>query len=311
MKKFLIAPVTAAVMISAMTAPAVYDCSVSYVTTAEAAVKLTAPTGLTYDVISEGKIRLSWNKVSGAEGYVVYRFNSSTGEWVRLKSTFNNYLNISGIKSGYSYYYKVAALDEQKGSYYRGSFTKYIKVRCSFGNASAFVSGGLSTDEQQRLLSDYYKTNLAASGKNPMNAEKTQAFIANAQVNGGQIMLVDCYFKNESKLTYGYCIANGKVSQVGYMPIADSTQKNNSNAYFVKEDSTGDYYIWVENNYGNTYECTINKAMSSGLVARYKLSSLYDAIFYLNDEQIDYGSYSKIADTMQRCSGDDEIVYLK
>ncbi|MDD7429948.1 MAG: fibronectin type III domain-containing protein [Oscillospiraceae bacterium] len=311
MKKLLIAPITAAVMISAMAAPIVYDCDVSYAAEAEAAVKLSAPTGLTYDVISDGKVRLSWNKVSGADGYVVYRFKASTGEWVRLKSTYNNYLNISGIKSGSSYYYKVAALDKRSGSYYRGKFTDYIKVKCNFNTVPVSESGSLSADEQQRFLSDYYKTNLAVSGNNPMNAEKTQAFIANAQVNGGQVMLVDFYFKNGIKLTYGYCISYGRVAQIGNEPIADSTQRNNSSAFFVKEDFTNSYYIWVENNYGNTYECTINKAMSGGLVTRYKLSSLADAIFYINDEQIDYGSYSKIADTMKKCTGEDEIVYLK
>lgn len=311
MKKLLIAPITAAVMISAMAAPIVYDCNVSYASEAEAAAKLSAPTGLSYEVISEGKVRLSWNTVSGADGYVVYRFNASSGEWVRLKSTVRNYLTITGIKSGSSYYYKVAALDKRNGLYYRGKFTDYIKVKCNFNTAPVSESGSMSVDDQQKMLAEYYKTALAVSGNDPMNAEKTQAFIANAQVNGGQVMLVDFYFKNGSKLTYGYCISNGRVAQIGTGPIADSTQKNNSSAFFVKEDSTNSYYIWVENNYGNTYECTINKAMSGGLVTRYKLSSLADAIFYINDEQIDYGSYIKIADTMKKCTGDDEIVYLK
>lgn len=311
MKKLFAVPLTAAVMLSAVTVPVVYDCTVSYVMEAEAAVKLSAPKGFSYDVVSDGKIRLSWNKVSGAEAYVVYRFNASTGEWVKLKSTFNNYLNITGIKSGSSYYYKVAALDKRNGKYYRGTFTDYLKVKCSFNSAPVSGSGDLSASDQQKFLSDYYKTNLAVSGKNPMNVEKTQAFIANAQVNGGQVMLVDFYFEGGGKLTYGYCISYGKVTQIGYGPIADSTQKNNTNAFFVKEDSSNSYYIWVENNYGNTYECTINKAMTSGLVAKYKLNSLYNAIFYINDEQIDYGSYSNIVDTMKRCTGDDEIVYLK
>ncbi|MGN0695186.1 MAG: hypothetical protein ACI4J5_00300 [Oscillospiraceae bacterium] len=311
MKKLFAVPLTAAVMLSAMTVPVVYDCGVSYVSEVQAAVKLSAPTGFSYEVVSDGKIRLSWNKVSGAEAYVVYRYSASSGEWVKLKSTFNNYLNISGIKSGGSYYYKVAALDKQDGKYYRGTFTDYIKVKCSFGADSSSGTAGTTVSEQQSFLSEYYKTDLAVSGKNPMNAEKTQAFIANAQVGGGQVMLVDFYFKNGSKLTYGYCISNGRAAQIGFGPIADSTQKNSTTAFFVKEDSSGSYYIWVENNYGNSYECTINKAMTSGLVAKYKLSSLYDAIFYINDEQIDYGSYSKIADTMKKCTSDDEIVYLK
>lgn len=311
MKKLFIVPLTAAMMLSSAVSPVISDCGTSYAVRADAAVKLSAPTGLSYNVLSEGKIQLSWDRVSGADGYVVYRFNSKTGEWDKLKSTFKNYLTITGIKSGSSYYYKVAALDKQNGKYYRGSFTKYIKIQYNYNEAPSSESGSISTDQQQNFLSEYYKLNLSASGNNPMNAEKTQAFIANAQVNGGQVMLVDYYLPNDVKLTYGYCISKGKVAQIGFFPIADSTQKNNTTAFFVKEQSTNSYYIWVENNYGNTYECTINKASSSGLSTVYKLSSVYNALFYLNDMQTDYGSYNKLVETMEKCTGEDEIVYLK
>lgn len=311
MKKLLIVPLTAAVMFSSAISPAVYDCSTSYAVRAEAVSKLSAPTGLSYSAAGEGKIKLSWNTVSGADGYVVYRYDQSSKKWVKLKAITKNYLNISGIKSGRSYYYKVAALDKRNGVYYRGTFTKYIKVLYNYNEEPVSESGSITTSQQQNFLSEYYKANLSASGSNPMNAEKTQAFIANAQVGGGQIMLVDYYFRNDLKLTYGYCISKGKIVQVGNYPIANSASKDNTTAFFVKEKSTNSYYIWVENNYGNSYECTISKASSSGLSVVYKLSSIYNALFYLNDMQTDYGSYNKLVETMEKCTGDDEIVYLK
>ncbi|MCD8095335.1 MAG: hypothetical protein LUE12_04320 [Ruminococcus sp.] len=34
-------------------------------------------------------IRINWKKVSGANGYRVYRYNSKTKKWVKIKTIFN------------------------------------------------------------------------------------------------------------------------------------------------------------------------------------------------------------------------------
>lgn len=50
----------------------------------ETAEKLAAPTGIKASV-SETKIKLTWNEVDGADGYNVYKYNSSSDEYEKYK----------------------------------------------------------------------------------------------------------------------------------------------------------------------------------------------------------------------------------
>lgn len=52
---------------------------------------------------------LSWERVKGADGYVVYRYDSTKKRYVWLKSTSANSMEISGLKAGQSAKYKVCA----------------------------------------------------------------------------------------------------------------------------------------------------------------------------------------------------------
>ncbi len=65
------------------------------------------PAGLTA-VISGGEVKLSWNAVTGATGYYVYR-GTSAGNETLLGSALNNSYTDSNIKAGTTYYYYVIA----------------------------------------------------------------------------------------------------------------------------------------------------------------------------------------------------------
>lgn len=315
MKKRLFAAIAAAALMTAGTAalPVFTGSDTTYSITASAAVsKLPAPTGLSYLAEGTGQIRLTWDNVYGADGYVVYRFNALTGNWTKMKSVRSNHLTISGIKSGKTYYYKVAPLRGYKGKYYRGYFSDYIAVKYNYAETPLSESGNISQQKQQEFLASYYKSDLSVSGKNPMNAQSSKAYIANAQEYGGQVMLVEYTFKDGKKLTYAFCIANSRVTTVGGGLIADSSMRMNQSACFIKEKTGNNYYIMVEGQFSINYYCSISKATSAGLVEKYNISSIYDAIYYLNNEETDYGTYLKLMDNFQKAesSGDDEITYL-
>ena len=70
---------------------------------------------------STSSIKLSWGKVSGAKGYVVYQKKS--GKWSRIKVTASNSYTVSKLKSGTTYQFCVKP--------YTKSGTKTI-----YGNAS-------------------------------------------------------------------------------------------------------------------------------------------------------------------------------
>lgn len=58
---------------------------------------------------SANSVKLSWKKVSGAEGYLVYRATSRNGNYKLIGSLKGTSCIHSKLKTGKTYYYKVAA----------------------------------------------------------------------------------------------------------------------------------------------------------------------------------------------------------
>lgn len=65
-----------------------------------------------------GSIKLTWNKVSGASGYKIYRYNSSKKTYSNIKTlkggSVKTYTN-TGLKTGSKYYYKIRAYKTGEG----------------------------------------------------------------------------------------------------------------------------------------------------------------------------------------------------
>lgn len=68
-------------------------------------------TGLKAKSVNANKVKLTWNKVSGAKSYTIYRSTSPNGTYKVVKTgcTKTTYTN-SKLKNGTKYYYKVAAV---------------------------------------------------------------------------------------------------------------------------------------------------------------------------------------------------------
>ncbi|TGY97790.1 hypothetical protein E5329_02740 [Petralouisia muris] len=98
-------------------------------------VKLAAPK-LTVKLSSANAVKLSWNKVSGAAGYYVYRSTSSKGKFTKVGTTKKTSFKNSKLKSKKTYYYKVAA--------YKGK-----TVGASSNTASKKILGKLSTPKMK------------------------------------------------------------------------------------------------------------------------------------------------------------------
>jgi fibronectin type 3 domain-containing protein len=84
-------------------------------TTAE--TTLDAPAGLTVSARTQSSITLSWQAVSGAEGYRVSRSVSSGGPFNPIQTTAStSYTDNAGLTAGTTYYYRVAAYKGQNES---------------------------------------------------------------------------------------------------------------------------------------------------------------------------------------------------
>ena len=89
----------------------------------------TAPTGVSAsDGTYTDKVRISWNSVSGADSYYVYRAVSSDGTYNSLGSTSNTYYDDPTATAGTTYYYKVKTYDNELYSSYSSYDSGWRKI---------------------------------------------------------------------------------------------------------------------------------------------------------------------------------------
>ena len=80
------------------------------------------------------KATLSWNKQTGATGYVVYMATSKNGKYTKIATVKGNSsvkFTKSGLTKGKTYYFKVASFETVGGKTVYGSFSsvKYAKIK--------------------------------------------------------------------------------------------------------------------------------------------------------------------------------------
>jgi len=86
-------------------------------------------TGLKTKTSTTSSVTLTWNKVSKASGYEVYRYSSTQEEYIKVKTiTSGNSLTYKGssLSSGKSYKYKVRAYTKSGNEKIYGSFSSSI-----------------------------------------------------------------------------------------------------------------------------------------------------------------------------------------
>ena len=106
---------------------------------------LSAPT-VTGGNDSQGRPALTWNAVSGAAKYEIYRSYSRDGSYSKYSTqTSTAYTNSSYLTSGTTYYYKVRALDANGNA---GPYSAVVSVTCRLKLSAPSVTG--SKDSQGR-----------------------------------------------------------------------------------------------------------------------------------------------------------------
>ena len=100
---------------------------------------LSAPT-VTGGNDAQGRPTLTWNAVSGAAKYEVYRARSKDGTYTKYSTTTGTaYTNSSYLTSGATYYYKVRALDANGNA---GPYSAVVSVTCRLKLSAPTVTGG-------------------------------------------------------------------------------------------------------------------------------------------------------------------------
>ena len=79
-------------------------------------------------VQSAKAIKLSWNKVTGADGYRVYKYNSKTGKYEAIKTLKATSFKVENLRAGTTYKFKVKAYKKDGAVTVWGKATDVITV---------------------------------------------------------------------------------------------------------------------------------------------------------------------------------------
>ena len=85
-------------------------------------------TGLKAGAVGTTSLKLTWNKVKGATGYVVYRYNASTKKYTKLGITAANSYQVKKLQSGATYRFAVRAYKKVNGQNLFGGYSAVLKA---------------------------------------------------------------------------------------------------------------------------------------------------------------------------------------
>lgn len=95
-----------------------------------AKTSLSQPTNLKLSKIGSRSLKISWNKVSGAHGYYIYRSVNKNSGYKKIATTTKNYYVNRYLKKKQTYYYKVKAYRNVNGKKVVSNYsiTKYKRI---------------------------------------------------------------------------------------------------------------------------------------------------------------------------------------
>ena len=90
-------------------------CGYSYNDTYTNKLELGIVTGFKTVATAASAVKLTWNKVSDADGYIVYKYDTAKNNWVRVAKTTTNIYAVTGLSAGTSYRFAVKAYKTVSG----------------------------------------------------------------------------------------------------------------------------------------------------------------------------------------------------
>ncbi|MDE6150187.1 MAG: fibronectin type III domain-containing protein [Ruminococcus sp.] len=117
-------------------------------TTVSATTYLSNVSGFKASTVSSSEVKLSWNKVSGAKGYIVYRYDNANKKWVRVTKTSTNVntYTVKNLKSGTNYKFAVKAYKTLNGKEVVSKTYPTVTEYTNPANVTGFKTAGTTTD---------------------------------------------------------------------------------------------------------------------------------------------------------------------
>jgi hypothetical protein len=207
---------------------------------------------------SSSSIRISWNAVSGADEYNVYRSTSSSGYFSYRGYTRSTSYTDSGLSSNTTYYYKVSAENDNGESAQSSSVsatTPIITYTVTFS-----INGGTGTAPASRTVNSgtsiilpngngFSRTDYTFGGWNTSSSGGGNNYNAGAS-----------YTVNSSTTLYAKWLYNGPGGEGNPIPLtagtwADgnitSTASGSAIWYSFEVTSGTTYYVWWNDGYSS------------------------------------------------------------
>ncbi|MDO5521818.1 MAG: InlB B-repeat-containing protein [bacterium] len=103
----------------------------AYSKVSNGAAKLSTPIKLKVQKVNATSTKVTWNKVSGASGYEIYRSTSKNGTYKKVKTQNGTSYKNTKLKKKQTYYYKVRAyrVVTNKGKKVYSSYSKVVSIK--------------------------------------------------------------------------------------------------------------------------------------------------------------------------------------
>lgn len=217
----------------------------SVTTPAKPSSKLAAPTGLTASAKAEKTITLKWNKVSGASAYRVYKYDSSTGKFVKYKNVSKTTCKVSGLSAGTSYRFMVAALVKKNGKYQEQTRSGEYTVSTNKKTTSTTTDGKDVKPGKWNTpkLGDSMSTVLKNCGIGYYTIDKDKYTTSGKRVvgvafSGSMEMTVGLYFNSDGQL-YEYMLVMPSTYSIFQTVLSDTKSE-----YNYDYDYSGGFYFF-------------------------------------------------------------------
>ena len=86
-------------------------------------------TGVKKKNVRKRSVKLTWKKQKNVTGYIVYRYNQKSKKYKIYKKTKKNTVNLSGLKRGKLYKFKIRAYRQYESCTIYGLYSKVVKIK--------------------------------------------------------------------------------------------------------------------------------------------------------------------------------------
>ena len=199
---------------------------------------------------STSGIKLSWNAVSRADSYRIYRASSKSGTYEYLSSTKNRTYTDKTASAGKTYYYKVRAYAAISGVKYYGKYSVNVsaKMASSSQSENSYLQEVLDLINKERKAEGLSSLTTTASLKSAAykRAVETASVFSHTRPDGSSFSTV----LGEYDITYMACgenIAYGQKTPESVMESWMNSPGHRSNILSSKFGKVGIGYYVINN----------------------------------------------------------------